>query len=96
MLSIVAIYFILSNKMSYLSLFHTCHLMTSNALEAAAPNVSDHLLSAQTVASKKTRHEISRTEQNQIIKITIESVSSSLLWNIFIKQKQNKLYNPQM
>lgn len=96
MLSIVAIYFILSNKMSYLSLFHTCHLMTSNALEAAAPNVSDHLLSSQTVANKKTRHEISRTEQNQIIKKTIESVSSSLLWNIFIKQKQNKLYNPQM
>lgn len=96
MLSIVAIYFILSNKMSYLSLFHTCHLMTSNALEAAAPNVSDHLLSAQTVANKKTWYEISRTEQNQIIKKTIESVSSSLLWNIFIKQKQNKLYNPQM
>lgn len=70
--------------------------MTSNALEAAAPNVSDHLLSSQTVANKKTRHEISRTEQNQIIKITLESVSSSLLWNIFIKQKQNKLYNPQM
>lgn len=96
MLSIVAIYFILSNKMSYLSLFHTCHLMTSNALEAAAPNVSDHLLSAQTVANKKTWYEISQTEQNQIIKITLESVSSSLLWNIFIKQKQNKLYNPQM
>lgn len=82
--------------MPYLSLLHTCHLMTSNALEAAAPNVSDHLLSSQTVANKKARHEISRTEQNQIIKITLESVSSSLLWNIFIKQKQNKLYNPQM
>lgn len=88
MLSIVAIYFILSNKMSYLSLFHTCHLMTSNALEAAAPNVSDHLLSAQTVANKKTWYEISRTEQNQIIKITIESVSSSSLWNILMNQEQ--------
>lgn len=88
MLSIVAIYFILSNKMSYLSLFHTCHLMTSNALEAAAPNVSDHLLSAQTVANKKTRYEISQTEQNQIIKITIESVSSSSLWNILMNQEQ--------
>lgn len=88
MLSIVAIYFILSNKMSYLSLFHTCHLMTSNALEAAAPNVSDHLLSAQTVANKRTWYEISRTEQNQIIKITIESVSSSSLWNILMNQEQ--------
>lgn len=88
MLSIVAIYFILSNKMSYLSLFHTCHLMTSNALEAAAPNVSDHLLSAQTVANKRTLHEISRTEQNQIIKITIDTVSSSSLWNILMNQEQ--------
>lgn len=88
MLSIVAIYFILSNKMSYLSLFHTCHLMTSNALEAAAPNVSDHLLSAQTTANKRTLHEISRTEQNQSIKITIESVSSSSLWNILMNQEQ--------
>lgn len=74
--------------MPYLSLLRTCHLMTSNALEAAAPNVSDHLLSAQTVANKKTWYEISQTEQNQIIKITIESVSSSSLWNILMNQEQ--------
>lgn len=36
--------------------------MTSNALEAAAPNVSDHLLSAQTVENKKTRYDIPLTE----------------------------------